>query len=348
MKIRNDGWIIFTLLVIIGLCIGYIVKNQTEIVTEVSNFKPGVTSVSKAAIVKQMSQLAAQVVRLEKNAGIPGKGGFIVYSPRTTSRLLSLYHALDQRLSYLNSGKLPQNPEQWDGYLLVKSNAPPYSAAQATKVMAELEENGVPANLVKQFHIFLLPSSIPGVGGLGGAGFTLISAPPDSGDSSSGAEAELAVTLYHETGHHIHMSFMPKATVRGEKYWHEYLVLRGGVWRGPGAVNTVAWSNSSEETFAEDFRMLFGKDQPYFGDVTLGDPRTNPEEAAKLKNFMIGLGRKQPMEKYNSPWIPAGITLSFWKHQASLLTIMWMGLISLGLITNLKSVSFSKLDSANL
>lgn len=341
MKIRNDGRTIFTLLVIIGFCIGYISKNQTPSVTEVSNFKEKPASLSKADIVKQMNHLAAQVVRLEKKAGIPGEGGFIIYSPRTTSRLLSLYQELDLRLSYLNSGKLPQNSEQWDGYSLVKTNAPPYSVAQAAKVMAELKKNGVPDKLVKQFHIFLLPSSIPEVSGLGGAGFTLISA---ALDSNSGVKDALAVTLNHETGHHVHMSFMPKGTAMGEKCWQEYLALRGGVWRGPGAVNTAAWSDSSEETFAEDFRMLFGKNQPYFDDVTLGDPRNNPEKAAVLKNFMIRVGQKQPVEKYNSPWIPEEMALSFWKHQTSVLAAMWTGLISMGLITNLKSASPSGFD----
>lgn len=334
MKTRNYGWTILTLLVIIGFCVAYIVENQTQSVTGVSVFKVKAASLSKAAIVREMNQLANEVARLEKNGGISGRRGVIVYSPQTTAKLLALFQELDLRLLYLNSGKLPHNPGGWQGYSLDKANAKPYSPAQALKVMNELEVNGVPANLVKQFHIFLLPNSIHEVSGLGGTGFSLISAPLDSGKFRSGVEAELAVTLDHEIGHHIHMSFMPKGTASGEKNWREYLALRGGVWRDSGQVNTVAWSNSSEETFAEDFRMLFGKDQPYFGDVTLGDPRVDPKQARNLKNFFIELGKQQPKQEYISPWIPAEMDLVFWNQQESLLALMWVGLGVMGFANN--------------
>lgn len=335
MKMRNYWGMIVVIIVIIGLCIAYL-KNYTQSVTGLSDFKAKAVILSKADIVKQIDQLVIETGRLERNGGIAGEGGFIVYSPQTTAKLLALYQALDLRLSYLNSGELSQNSKQWDGYLLTKTNAKPYSTAQVMKVMAELKANGVPANLVKQFHIFLLPKSIPDISGLGGAGFTLISAPADAGEP--GSEGDLAVTLDHEIGHHIHMSFMPKGTTVGEKYWQRYLALRGGVWHGPGQVNTAKWGSSSEETFAEDFRMLFGKDQPYFGDVTLGDPRNNPEQAGNVKNFIIRLGNQQPGQQYASPWIPAGMSLTFWNRQDILLTMMWVGLGTAGFTINRKRV----------
>jgi hypothetical protein len=345
MKMRSCGWAIFLLLMVTGLGIACIAESHTQTVTGVADCNAEPAFLSKAAIVQQMNQLADEIARLEKNAGVPGKEGFIVYSPQITARLYALYQALDIRLNYLNFGKWQHGPEQWDGYLLVKTNVQPYSVPQVMKVMAELKENGVPVNLVKQFRIFLLPGAIPEVGGLGGAGFALISAPAISTASGTGSlkhsgadvrpEDELAVTLDHEIGHHVHMSFMPKGTVSGEKNWREYLALRGGVWHGPGQVNTAAWSNSSEETFAEDFRMLFGKNQPYFDDIALGDPRTDPEQARNLKDFMIQLGQGPRVQKYISPWIPQEKSLVFWKHQSSLLALAWMILGFMGIITNL-------------
>jgi hypothetical protein len=352
MKMRNYGGtiivsLVIAVLMIIGLYIAYFTENHIQSVTGLSISKTKAVILSKADIVKQMNQLAAEVARVERNAGIAGKGGFIVYSPQATAKLLALYQALELRLSYLNSGKLSRSPEQWDGYSLVKAKAKPYSTAQVEKVMAELKANGVPANLVTQFHIFLLPNSISKISGLGGAGFTLISAPADAGEVNSGLEADLAVTLDHEIGHHIHMSFMPKGTAVGEKYWQEYLALRGGVWHDPGQVNTAEWSRSSEETFAEDFRMLFGKDQPYFGDVALGDPRTNPDQAGEVKNFIIQLGNQPPQQHYVSPWIPAGIGLTFWNRQDILLTMMWACLGTIGFTINHRFKSGQSINQAH-
>lgn len=333
MTLRNYGGIIVILLVIIGLCVASMAENHNKNVTGLTNFQKRATTFSKAEIIKQINRLTAEAARIEKNEGITGAGGFIVYPSLTTSKLLALYHALDLRLTYLNTGKMPSNREQWDGFVLTGTQTQSFTPAQVMKVMAELKTNGMPDNFLNGFRVFLLPHSIPNISGLGGAGFVLIST-SDSFETDSNMEAELAVTLAHETGHHIHMSFMPKGTFAGEKYWRQYLALRGGVWHGPGKVNTVDWSNSSEETFAEDFRMLFGNGQPYFGDLASGDPRTDPEQAADVKRFMIQLAQQKPKVAYHSPWIPLGMNLTFWKKQDILIPLMWACLGVTGFIIN--------------
>jgi hypothetical protein len=323
MNIRHLQGKIAVLLMITGLFIAIIYGSHMQNSTGLSNLTISAAGKSRVEIVTQMNRIMAEIARIEKTEGATGEGGYVVYPARTTSKLLALYQALDSRLTYLNSGKMPPNRKQWDGYALADTKSKPYTTAQVMKVMAELQANGVPGKLIKGLHIFLLPNSIPDVSGLGGAGFVLISAPTDSTKTDADMAADLAVTLEHETGHHVQMRFMPKGSPDGDALWRDYLAIRGGTWHGPGAVNTKGWSDSSEETFAEDFRMLFGKDQPYFGDVTLGDPRENPEQAGRVKNFIIQLEKQQTIQSYHSPWMPKGMSLVFWNQQDVLISFMW-------------------------
>lgn len=322
MNIRDYRVVAALFLLVTGLFITILYGNHIQSKTGLANRNTSIVGDSKVKIVEQMNQIMADIERIETTEGMAGKGGYVVYPARTTSRLLALYQDLEVRLSYLNSGKMPLNRARWDGFLFTGGKTQSYSPDHVMKVMTELQTNGVPGNLLNGFRIFLLPYSIPDVSGLGGAGFALISA-PDWLETNSNPEAELAVTLIHETGHHIHMSIMPKGTPSGEKYWLQYLKLRGGEWHGPGPVNSVEWSHSSEETFAEDFRMLFGQDQPYFGDIALGDPRTDPEQAADIKRFMIQLAQQKPMVEYCSPWLPADMNLVFWTRQNIMIPMMW-------------------------
>ncbi|HBF36021.1 MAG TPA: hypothetical protein DDW50_01730, partial [Firmicutes bacterium] len=164
------------------------------------------------------------------------------------------------------------------------------------------------------------PYAIPNVSGLGGPGYILLSA---QNRKDVLIDNQLQVTVYHEIGHHVNFTFMPKENSRGAKFWKKFLQIRGGHWRGPGAVNTKAWGSSSEETFAEDFRMLFGKNQPYFGDLALGDPRFNSSKAIAERKFLINLQNEKPKIAYQSPWI-AEEGLRFWQNQGPVLMGSWL------------------------
>jgi hypothetical protein len=196
------------------------------------------------------------------------------------------------------------------------------------KIMDELAHNEVPRQFVANLQIYLLPYVIPGVSGLGGNGYILLSA---QAIADSLIDNQLSVTLYHEIGHHINFSYMAKNTVQGIKLWSNYLQIKGGTWHDPGKVNTKAWGESSEETFAEDFRMLFGKDQPYFGDLTMGDPRNDSLKAKSEKRFMVNLVKKKANHNYSSPWIPEE-GLWFWQIQGQLLISIWV-ILGVGILT---------------
>lgn len=100
-----------------------------------------------------------------------------------------------------------------------------------------------------------------------------------------------AYTLLHELGHHVHFSYLDHAP-NSQALWDEYMKLRGiDDWSESGAVGTVAWSHSPQETFAEDFRILFGPGEvlsiPHATEY--GDPTTLPDRGESVRNFIIRL-----------------------------------------------------------
>jgi hypothetical protein len=320
------------------ILLSFIFHNEagTIDVSGITDFKRDPKSFSKAETVAEINRLIIQVNQLEKESGFSGKEGYLVYSPRITAQLFSIYQGLYFRLHYLNMGDTHVDSGQWEGYPFDKINVQSYSVNDVSvndvsEVIEELSKNGVPRPLLNQFHIFLLPDSIPEISGLGGAGFAMISAVAEP------LTDQLKVTLDHEIGHHIHLSFMPEDSMDGKINWNKYLTLRGGGWHGPGKVNTMDWNNSSEETFAEDFRMLFGKDQPYYGDITLGDPRVNLQQADNLKTFIRELGDGRTKEKYRSPWIPSGMGFDFWRAQGVLIPLIWIVIGFFGLVIQVKN-----------
>lgn len=328
---RRPYMVIFVLIIFgitVALSLAVNAATETKSANVITKSETNISSLNKATIVNQINQETAQIASIEKKSGTTENKGVIVYAPEVTARLYSLYQSLDARLYYLNHGHYPTVTGGWDGYSFAQAKNPPYSVKQVSQVLADLEKNGIPSSFLEQFHIFLLPYTIPDISGLGGAGFTLISAPVTLEKTATvmdnqSSQTQLAVTLDHEIGHHVHMSFMPTETSQGKAGWRQYLTLRGGSWHGPGKVNTEGWSNSSEETFAEDFRMLFGSNQPYYGDVALGDPRDNPKQAQAVKNFIKKLGKTKIQETYSSPWIPDEVGLDFWKQQKLIIPLIW-------------------------
>lgn len=271
---------------------------------------------SKAEIVSELKAIKKRIESFEKLHGVSGTSGFKVYSAEETGKLIKYYQDLRAGLEYLNRGSVT-TIKDWEGYLLEEQGRTAYSSNEAVQVLNELDQTNLPSAFLTDFRVYLLPSGTPEISGLGGAGYALISAPVKKEKSIE----QLRVTLLHELGHHLHSSFMPSFYGQPNLLWKAYHEIRGGEWHGPGKVNTLAWSSSSEETFAEDFRMLFGKDQWYYGDIDLGDPREQPEVAAKLKGFMIGLKDQETLDSNKSPWIPEG--LGFWLNCEEYIKIGW-------------------------
>lgn len=260
---------------------------------------------SKAEIVNELKTIEKRIERIEEINGRSGAAGFKVYSPEETAILLNYYKKLRTGLEYLNKG-LINDINDWEGYSLAAKERTSYNSEEALQILREQEEAGLPSVFLAGFRVYLLPVGLPEISGLGGAGFALISAPENKDKSFE----QLRVTLLHELGHHIHSRFMPFPAGLPSPLWEKYLEIRGGEWRKAGDVNTAAWRDSSEETFAEDFRLLFGKNQYYYGDISLGDPRDNPETATRLRQFILGLKSQQSLEEVKSPWVPDA--LNFW------------------------------------
>lgn len=275
---------------------------------------------SKAEIVNELKTIKKRIENFEKTNGISGTNGCKVYSGEETGKLIKYYQDLRTGLEYLNRGYVV-TVNDWEGYVLEDRGRTAYNSKEAIQVLTELDGEKLPATFLADFRVYLLPSGTPEISGLGGAGFAMISAPNIREKSIE----QLRVTLLHELGHHLHSSFMPPINGQPSPLWEAYHEIRGGEWQGPGNVNTIEWSSSSEETFAEDFRMLFGKDQWYYGDIDLGDPREQPEVAAKLKQFMIGLKEEAAAQMSKSPWIPEG--LEFWLNCPNYINIGWAALL---------------------
>ncbi len=282
-----------------------------------------ISSRSKAEIVRELEAIKRKIESFEENNGKLGTAGFKVYSPEETVTLLNYYKELRKGLEYLDRGDITAIKD-WEGYHLDEKGKSAYSREEAFRVLTELAPT-LPSAFLSGLRVYLLPCGVPEISGLGGEGFVMISA-PDIHDKSY---EQLRVTLLHELGHHLHSRFMHSKNPESNSLWDTYLRIRGGKWRGPGKVNTAAWNDSSEETFAEDFRMLFGKSQPFYGDISLGDPRGNPEMALKLKKFILNLENQSVPESFKSPWIPEG--LQFWLDSQSYLLIGWL-LITAGMV----------------
>lgn len=271
---------------------------------------------SKAEIVKELKTIKKRIGQVEKIKGQSGAAGFKVYSPEESAILLNYYQKLRSGLEYLSRGVIT-DIKDWEGYFWSEKERSYYRSEEALQVLKELEESHLPPEILAGFRVYLLPVGIPEVSGLGGTGFAMISAPENDDRSFE----QLRVTLLHELGHHIHSRFMPFIAGLPSPLWGEYLRFRGGKWHDAGDVNTAAWRNSSEETFAEDFRLLFGKNQYYYGDLSLGDPRNNPETAMRVRRFMLDLINQKKLGKVSSPWTPKG--LKFWLNSQCYIFLGW-------------------------
>lgn len=341
LVIKRRLWIIIVLFIVLLTysVLKISIPTQTRLIETSSGDLLNKSVQSKAALVSELKDIKEKIGRLEEIGGQFGNSDFKVYSAEETANLLHYYQELRTVLEYLNRGYIVEIKD-WRGYPLEEEGKKPYRREEAFRILTELEKTDLPSSFLSDFRVYLLPSGVPEISGLGGAGFAMISAP----DIMDRSVEQLRVTLLHELGHHLHSRFMPSPTIKSNFLWDNYLRIRGGEWQGSGAVNTSAWSNSSEETFAEDFRLIIGKNQQYYGDISLGDPRSNPEIAVKLKEFFFSLQSQPISESSKSPWIPEG--LQFWLDSHIFIVVGW-SVIMVGIIIILNNNKSNSIQFAN-
>ncbi|HHZ19244.1 MAG TPA: hypothetical protein GX391_01830 [Firmicutes bacterium] len=193
--------------------------------------------------------------------------GFSVYTPESTGRIYLVAAAIEARLDPTDDypwGELLGHQITWEA----KQRHP-----ELARVVRALRALDLPQKVFRDYRVFLLPFSLGDAGGYGGNGYALLAATPAG---TTVIPNQLEVTLTHEVGHHLHSRYMDRSTPNGRRLWERYLQLRKIPWQGPGEVNTSAWGASSEEVFAEDFRIWAGDSAAaktgYFGDLAYPEP----------------------------------------------------------------------------
>lgn len=219
--------------------------------------------------------------------------GFHVYNPDATGWFHVLYKAVSIRKSILASGKdlsllegvnvneLPDGTPLYEPADPASGKAP-----KVEEVVETLAGMPLPPAVFRDYRVYILPFSMGEINGLGSKGYMLLGAPPLD---CKVIENQTAFTVAHEMGHHIHMTFLGTTYEENPKGWDEYMRIRGiPKWTDAGDVNSTGWFESTEETFAEDVRVLFGTCQaasePH--GTVYGDPRRDPVVAERLKGFM--------------------------------------------------------------
>jgi hypothetical protein len=216
--------------------------------------------------------------------------GFHVYDRDATGWLHVLYKAADVRGSLLASHLDPSAVDDVNMNEL-PDGTPLYEPApgrlpKAEEVAEKLEGMALPPEVFHDYRVYILPSSLGEISGLGSKGYMLLGAPPVN---CTVMEHQMAFTVAHELGHHIHMTFLGASYEENPKGWDEYMSIRGiPVWTADGDVNSGDWFESTEETFAEDIRVLFGTRQAasWPHGTVYKDPRLDPALAKRLQVFV--------------------------------------------------------------
>lgn len=218
--------------------------------------------------------------------------GFHVYDADATGWLHVLYKAVNIRRSILAShldvsvadgADINKLSDGTPLYETVSGNVP-----EVQEIAETLDEMSaaLPPAIFRDYKVYILPFSMGEISGLGSKGHMLLGTAPVNREI---AETQTAFTVAHELGHHIHMTFLGATYEENPKGWDEYMRIRGiPAWTAGGDVNTQTWFRSTEETFAEDVRVLFGTPQaasePH--GTAYEDPRRDPVVAQRLRVFI--------------------------------------------------------------
>lgn len=156
------------------------------------------------------------------------------------------------------------------------------------EVEKALDGAALPEGVLDGYRIVLLPFALENTAGIGTAGEAALGAAPDTGAVSP---HRTAYTLLHELGHHVHFAYIDGNPDK-DVLWQEYMALRGiGAWSESGQVESPAWVQSPQETFAEDFRLLFGdaSARHFPHGTAYGDPTATSDGGEAVRSFMLKL-----------------------------------------------------------
>lgn len=235
--------------------------------------------------------LEKEIRRLQDNPSYTHPAlGFHVYDTDTTGWLHVLYKAADVRGNLLTSHLGPSVVDDANINELPDGTSL-YEPASGTlpkveEIVEELEGMTLPPEVLHDYRVYILPFSLGDISGLGSRGYMLLGAPPAS---CTVMEHQTAFTIAHELGHHIHMTFLGATYEENPQGWDEYMSIRGiPRWTADGGVNSRGWFESTEETFAEDVRILFGTEQAasWPHGTVYKDPRRDPVVAQRLQVFI--------------------------------------------------------------
>lgn len=216
--------------------------------------------------------------------------GFHVYDTDATGWLHVLHKAVSirknllafhQDLSFVERVNINELPDGTPLYEPASGKAP-----KIEEVVETLAGMPLPPEVFRDYRVYILPFSMGEISGLGSKGYMLLGSPLLN---CNVMENQTAFTVAHELGHHIYMTVLGTAYEENPTGWDEYMRIRGiPKWTDTGDVNSRGWFESTEETFAEDIRVLFGTCQaasePH--GTIYKDPRQDPVVAERLKEFI--------------------------------------------------------------
>lgn len=168
-------------------------------------------------------------------------------------------------------------------------------------VVSILDRLLIPDHVLTGLNVTILPFVLEGTAGLGSKGRIVLGAAPMT--TSIVAQNRTAYTLLHELGHHIHFSYLDTRSNQKHTLWNDYLNLRGIKYEGFSEKFLFdEWHLSPEETFAEDFRMLFGpvEARSVSHGTVYGDPTDMNDRGFALRHLIadvISMERKLMIPK---------------------------------------------------
>ncbi|NLS45245.1 MAG: ImmA/IrrE family metallo-endopeptidase [Firmicutes bacterium] len=216
--------------------------------------------------------------------------GFYIYDPDAAGWLHALYKARNAR-KHLLSSHLEDFPPENKNINILSDGTPLFEAGpdmvpEIEEVVKTIEGMSLPPVVFRGYKIFILPFSMGEISGLGSKGYMLLGAPPHDHEN---IRNQVAFTVAHEIGHHIHMTFIGSIYEDNPQLWDEYMEIRGiPKWTTDGNVNSEAWFESTEETFAEDVRVIFGSGEAALWPhcTKYPDPRIDSEITEALRSFI--------------------------------------------------------------
>lgn len=225
-------------------------------------------------------------LHIEHSERIASERGYFILPAHTAGKSHMLSTAIKSRLETIVSPKA-RNVRQWHyvDHHIIDTSSPSF-AVHVDEVQTILDDLAVPDHVLSGLRITLLPFPLLDTAGLGSAGNVMIGASPYSKETTHPKRTEY--TILHEIGHHIHFAYIDRMAA-GDMLWQQYMHLRNiNDWTTVTTAADTAWQYSAQETFAEDFRMLFGprSDETIPHMTAYGDPRQGTDNGLAVYEFI--------------------------------------------------------------